>query len=831
LLAALACTPDPVAPPDPVVEPPRLLLSPHPSTLVIVEGAGPVSLNVSVVGELAQPIDVDTAARDRTVRVLPEHGVIDDARKGFTMDLVPQDDADASNVSTEIVIATPIGERRFEVTVVDDDAVNVVVPDAVEIREGGERVLDVRLAAQPEGVVDLVLSVDDPAKIAVEPGSLRFDERNWTATQPVRVRALVDPNLVEDLAHVSFTGAASPAVVEVRMPDDDGQALISSRGSLHLDECETVTFEVRLDKEPVSIVEVDLASLDPSVAAFELPKVTFTPADYDQPKTVSVRGVEDSNLVADAAMLKLSSPYFGTVSVEAMVIDTSEQAILATTASVSVVENASVELGVSLAFIPVGVAEVSVHVSDDTAFAANPATIVFSAQNWDVPQTVIVTGRDDADVGDEPVSVSFSAPESKPLTVPILVVDDDAQAIEVDSGYVSVLEGSSSPLSIRLVHQPVQPVTVSLVAMEEWVAIDPPSVTFTPDNYGSFRTIDLIGVEDADDFENIVEVQVTMPGAPPQSVEVHVVENDAQGVVLDVPRLEVGENGSATFGVSMRFRPIGPMVIQIQAGAGLSVTPSTLTFDYFGSRTPQSVTITTGDDANAFDEMTAIVFNAAGMQPSMFEVEVTDDDAQAILPEASMFVASEGGIEGLMVSLAFDPVVPVTLAAQSSDPTIAIVVSGPLVFDSSNYDVPQAVYVSGTPDLDLFDAYATITIAGAGAVADVVVAVEDDDYQSVLVDRTQLSLGEGTSEVLGVALSFPPPSDAVVTLTSSDPKITFSPPTLTFTPGNFAVAQTVVVSAAQDADVADDVATLTLWTPGSATTAVTVSIADDDVGP
>ena len=106
----------------------------------------------------------------------------------------------------------------------------------------------------------------------------------------------------------------------------------------------------------------------------------------------------------------------------------------------------------------------------------------------------------------------------------------------------------------------------------------------------------------------------------------------------------------------------------------------------------------------------------------------------------------------------------------------------------------------------------------------------------VTVSPTSLTVTEGATGTLSVALRSLPTDVVTLAISSDNPDVTVTPTTaLTFTVANWDTAQTVTVSAAQDPDQADESATLILDPDGDGdkypyvvSTPLTVTVTDDD---
>lgn len=153
--------------------------------------------------------------------------------------------------------------------------------------------------------------------------------------------------------------------------------------------------------------------------------------------------------------------------------------------------------------------------SDVGEATANPTALIFTPNNWNVAQTVTVTGVDDAQVDGNQTSTitvsvdaansddAFDALASKTVTV-TTTDDDEAPAapgfsITQSNGTTIVSEtGSTDSFSVVLTAQPTSDVvlTISSSDMEEAVAA-PTTLTFTASNWNVAQTVTVTGVDDA----------------------------------------------------------------------------------------------------------------------------------------------------------------------------------------------------------------------------------------------------------------------------------------------------------------------------------------------
>jgi glucose/arabinose dehydrogenase len=102
--------------------------------------------------------------------------------------------------------------------------------------------------------------------------------------------------------------------------------------------------------------------------------------------------------------------------------------------------------------------------------------------------------------------------------------------------------------------------------------------------------------------------------------------------------------------------------------------------------------------------------------------------------------------------------------------------------------------------------------------------------QNLVVSASTLTVNEAASATFTVKLAAAPAANVTVTVsrTSGTADVTATPATLTFTPTNWSTAQTVTVSAADDADLIDEGATITCASSGLTSQRVVVTARDND---
>ena len=335
-----------------------------------------------------------------------------------------------------------------------------------------------------------------------------------------------------------------------------------------------------------------------------------------------------------------------------------------------------------------------------------------------------------------------------------------------------------------------------------------------------------------------------------------ITDDDSAGVSVEPTALTVteGDASGGSYTVVLASQPTAGVTVTVSghAGSDVTVSPATLTFTAANWATPQTVTVTAGEDHDAVADPSVTLSHAvsgtgeyASVTADSVTVTITDDDSAGVSVEPTALTVTEGASDGsYTVVLDTRPSGDVTVTVGGHDGTDLSLDKTTLTFTPANWDQPQTVTVSAAPDDDAAADEVTLThaVSGTGeyasvAAADVVVTITDDDSAGVSVTPTELTVTEGDAGggSYTVVLASQPTADVTVTVGGDDGSdVTVSPGALTFTAANWATPQTVTVSAAPDDDAAADEVTLTHAVSGTgeyasvAAADVVVTITDDD---
>ncbi len=840
-------------------------------------------------------------------------------------------DADAVNDAASITHAVDASRSADEfdnvsvagvaVTVADDDAGVSVSETTLTVAEGNSSTYTVVLDAQPASDVVIGVTISGSPDVTVDRATLTFSPSNWDTAQTVTVRAAQDADAVNDAASITHAvvaassadeyDAVSVAGVAVTVADDDTAGVSVSVTELALAEGGQAAYTVVLDAQPASNVVIGVTRSGSSDVTVSPATLTFSPSNWDTAQTVTVRAAQDADAVNDAASIthavdaSRSADEYDAVSVAGVAVtvaddDTAGVSVSETTLTVA--EGNSSTYTVVLDALPSGNVVIGVTASGSPDVTVDRATLTFSPSNWDTAQTVTVSAAQDADAVNDAASithavvaassadeydavavagVSVTVADDETAEVSVSVADDDTAGVSVSETTLTVAEGNSSTYTVVLDAQPASDVVIGVtISGSPDVTVDRATLTFSPSNWDTAQTVTVSAAQDADAVNDAASITHAVDASRSADeydavsvagVAVTVADDDTAGVSVSETTLTVAEGNSSTYTVVLDAQPASDVVIgvTISGSPDVTVDRATLTFSPSNWDTAQTVTVSAAQDADAVNDAASIT-HAVDASRSADEydavsvagvaVTVADDDTAGVSVSETTLTVAEGNSSTYTVVLDAQPASDVVIGVTASGSPDVTVDRATLTFSPSNWDTAQTVTVSAAQDADAVndaasithavvaassaDEYDAVAVAGVSVTvaddetAEVSVSVADDDTAGVSVSETTLTVAEGNSSTYTVVLDAQPASDVVIGVTiSGSPDVTVDRATLTFSPSNWDTAQTVTVSAAQDADAVNDAASITHAVDASrsadeydavSVAGVAVTVADDD---
>ncbi|MEG4115797.1 MULTISPECIES: DUF4347 domain-containing protein, partial [unclassified Microcoleus] len=415
---------------------------------------------------------------------------------------------------------------------------------------------------------------------------------------------------------------------------------------------------------------------------------------------------------------------------------------------------------------------------------ATAATGKISFAEGETSKTITLDLLGDGNIEpDETVAITLSnsvspggAPTIATATATATIKNDDAAGITVTPKAISTTEaGGKAEFTVKLNAAPTADVTIGLRSdnvAEGTVSTE--SLTFTTANYDQPQPITVNGVDDlvADGplpykivTAAAVSTDVNYNNLDPEDVTVTNSDNETPGITVNpTAGLTTGEDGTpANFTVVLNTQPTADVTIGLNTDnlAEGTVSTNSLTFTTATWNTPQPVTVTGLNDSIAdgdigYKILTAVTVSTDPIYNNLDVADVSlsnkDDDTAGISITPTATTATEGGATGsYAIELTSEPIAPVTINFNAPSEINAI---APVIFDSSNWNVPQTVTVTATDDSKAEGTHSstiahtvtsTDTKYSGTAIQDVNVAITDNDTAGVSISPTQTTATEGAA--------------------------------------------------------------------------------------
>ena len=700
-------------------------------------------------------------------------------------------------------MVTPVASPGLQIR--DDDVREVVVdPSALTIREGKTANYSVALATRPAGNV-VVGAAAPAASITVEPPSLTFKANDWSTAQTVTVTAASDADAEDERATVSHTvagadyAAAPAAGVSVTVVDDEtpskqiglaiGGAVAEGGGD------QEIGMHLRLDNAPLRVdttVRVaigggtatpgdDFAALDPidvTIPAGEkdvLFNVTLSPVDDDvdeEDETLSFSG----QVVADGVPVAGGLPVTGA---DVAIVDDDTRGVEISDTALTVEEGTQTIYTVRLTSAPAREAALQVAVAANADLQASPTHHYFSRANWNDARTVRITAHADADLSDDEVTVTHA------------VTGGDYDGLAVEDVAVTVTEPVTTGVSVQDARG-----SEGSGALEFVVSLDRAIKVEGKVSYHTAAASASNGVTAmaGQDFTAVASTPLTFAaGETRQTVRIELLDdarNEAEehlelDVLPDILLLTPGETPApvSVRGTIVDDDPLPVLKVTGSGAAGWSRGPESAgSLKYKVILSPASSREVTVEYATGN--------RAPGARFSGLNTATASEDYTP-LSGTLTFAPGDTG-RSLTVALNDD-------AVSEGDEVFALQLQNPRFALLSNH--------------------------GFGLI-------RDEDERGLVRDPLSLTVNEGATGTYTIALSSQPTAAVSVALTASA-GVTVEPALLQFAIDGWLAAQTVTVTARQDADAVDGRATVSPAVSGGdyeglRSADVTVTVLDDE---
>ena len=534
---------------------------------------------------------------------------------------------------------------------------------------------------------------------------------------------IVDAN--QSLAITASTTGHSNARNVVEIEDlPTGFTITETNGTTAVSESGTTdSFELVLTSQPTSNVVLNLVSGDTTEATVSPATLTFTPANWNVPRTVIVTGVNDAVIdgpqtaIVTVSVNDLNSDDdFDLVGNQTVTVTNTDNDIAGFSISqsggtTSVSETGTTDMfSVVLTTQPTANVVITIHSDDTTEATVNPAALTFTPANWNTPQTVTVSGVNDSLFdGTQTTTVTAAVDDANsddhfdPIadqSVSVTTTDDEIAGFSViqSGGTTSIGEtGTTDTLNVVLTIQPPTNVVLTVVSGDTTEAsVSPALLTFTPANWNLAQTVTVTGANDPTVDGNqsaVITVAVddansddNFDAVADQTVSVTTADDDVAGYSISQTggTTSVHEGGTAdTFNVVLTAQPLANVVFKIISGDAteVAVNSDVLNFTPANWNVAQVVTVIgMNDDAVDGTQSSFITvavntaisdINFASLADQTVSVTTDDDD----IPGFSL--SQMGGTTSVSESGTIDPIDVVLIAQPLTDVVLTIVSNNP----------------------------------------------------------------------------------------------------------------------------------------------------------
>jgi hypothetical protein len=430
---------------------------------------------------------------------------------------------------------------------------------------GGSDTLAVVLDAEPTNDVVFTISSNDTSEGVSDVSTLTFMSVNWDTPQTITVTGADDTLIDGDITYIVQVAIDSVNTLDVNfvsLPaqdvnainvDDDTAGFTLSTTTLNTTEAGgTDIFIVVLDAQPTADVVFSISSNDTSEGTPDVSTLTFTPANWNTPQTITVTGADDTLIDGDI-------PYIMQVAVDAVnTLDANFATLLAqdvnvinadddtagftlSPTSASVIEGESTSYEVVLNAPPS--ADVVIDLTSSNPDVTAPTSVTFTPSNWDTPQTITLATLDNLLIDGTRIATLTHDVTSTDSAYDVLpsqdftlnIGDNDSAGILIDTPINTVDEGDSLTYNVRLTSQPIADVIVTVTSLNPEATPDTTTLTFTPTDWNIPQDVVLTVVDNttpeadrlADVVHSISSADSAYDALPDQTPIFNIVDNDA----------------------------------------------------------------------------------------------------------------------------------------------------------------------------------------------------------------------------------------------------------------------------------------------------------------
>ena len=500
---------------------------------------------------------------------------------------------------------------------------------SLSVNEGNTKTFTVKLNSKPTNNQVVTLSTSN-SNITLDKTSLTFTPTNYSTAQTITVTGVY--NSIDENKTCTIT-ASSPNVnnktISVTVVNTDVYGnIVLSASSLSVNEGNTKTFTVKLDKAPSSNQVVTL-SANNSNATINKTSLTFTPSNYSTAQTITVTGVHDDNNYRDkTCTITASSPNVNnkTVDITIVNIDISPENfgnIVLSASSLSVNEKNTKTFTVKLDSSPTNNQIITLSTSNSNV-TLDKTSLIFTPSNYSTAQTVTVTGAHDSGYDNKSSIITASNPNIDNKTINVTIVNIDKRTYTVKNNLTNCKNNISS---------------TSVTEGNSYVA----TITANP---GYFLNSIAVTMGGTDITSSVVSnSSINIPNITGNIVITAIANPILYGdIVLNVSSLSIEEGNTKTFTVKLDSKPTYDQVITLSSNnSNITLDKTSLTFTPSNYSSTQTVTVTgIHDEGNYEDKSSMITASSPNVDNKTINVTIVNIDVGIEIPMTNGYLSSSG---------------------------------------------------------------------------------------------------------------------------------------------------------------------------------------------
>ena len=332
-----------------------------------------------------------------------------------------------------------------------------------------------------------------------------------------------EPVVFDSSNSVTFTVVNIDDGIDSTVAPSTDKVVVSQSSGTTSENGDIVVLSLTLNQAPTADIVIDLNSSDVTEAAMHINSLTFTPSNWDTVQKIIVFGVDDDDVdggigytIGFSTIISADTYYDGhTISPINLTNNDNESGLsnsilIHPIGSSQITEDGgSSEYAISLGSEPASDVNVThlfksgsnfFDLTDTTEFMFSASHFIFTPSDWNITQTLTVTGVDDME-NDGNISQLFTfidtsdTYDSTYLT--LINIDDESPSSTFTILSSSNESGGEANISVVLHSEPTNNVVYTCTSLDtsEGVVLTP-TITFTPADWNVTQYIIVQGVDD-----------------------------------------------------------------------------------------------------------------------------------------------------------------------------------------------------------------------------------------------------------------------------------------------------------------------------------------------